>query len=150
MKKLHICPGVALCAVTVLLGACAATQTDKTAVALPRFHEEASCDVIVQFPGWSAIVISKPNTDEGNFTSLFTRHEAEARLAELPVHHNLAVVACELSYPEEEQAEQQQTSGSHLKKLGFQRLVFVSGQRRHTVDCACVIKEMMLTDKPGA
>ena len=149
MKKLHMCSGVALCAVTVLLGACAATQTNKTA-ALPRFHEEASCDVIVQFPGWSAICISKPNTDEGNFTSLFTRNEAEAKLAGLPVHHNLAVISCEMNYPEKEQAEQQQTWGAIFKKLGFQRLVFVSGQRRHTVNGAYVVRDMMLADKPGA
>jgi hypothetical protein len=145
MKPLHLFPGVALCAATVLLSACAATQSNK-----PRFHEEASSDVIIDFPGWSAISISKPNTSEGLFTSLFTRNELEARLAKLPVPHNMAVIACELNYTEEERAEQQQAWGAIFKKLGFQRVVFVTGQRGHTVNGSYVVKDMILTDKPAS
>lgn len=141
MKKLHIFLTFALFATTSLFVSCAGTRSNK-----PRFHEEASSDVIVYFPGWSSLCIYKPNTDEGLFTSLFTRNELEAKLASLPVGHNLAVVACEMNYPDEERAAQQQAWGAILKKLGFQRVVFVCGQQKHTVNGAFVMRDMMLTD----
>jgi hypothetical protein len=149
MKTKFLSNGVALFAVTVLLSACATTQTNQTA-SLPRFREEAASDVVVQFPGWSAISITKPNTDEGRFRTFFNRTEAEAKLANLPVRHNMAVISYDFNYSEKEQAEHQQVWGAIFKKLGYKRVVFVCGKHGQTINGAFVVKDMALTDQASS
>lgn len=114
---------------------------------MSRFHEEASTDVVIQFPGWSGISIAKPNTDEGRFTSFFTREQVEDKLARLRVPHHTVVISYKFTYTEQEQAEHQQAWGAILKKLGFQRVVFVVGQREGTVNGAYTLRDMALTDE---
>lgn len=136
--------GVALFAVTVLFSACSSMQSGQSA-ALRRFHEEAACDVVVEFPGWQAIAITKPDTDQGGFRSFFTRAEAEQKLAKLPVNRHLAVVAYRFNYSEKDQVEHQQAWGAIFKKLGFQRVVFVRALEDRHINGAIVLRDMPLT-----
>lgn len=136
--------GVALSAVTVLFSACSSMPTSQSN-ALPRFHEEATTDVVVEFPGWQAIAITKPNTDQGGFRNFLTRPQVEQQLAKLPVRHNLAVVAYRFNYSQKDQAEHQEAWSGIFKKLGFQRVVFVRAIQDRQINGALVLRDMPLT-----
>ena len=114
----------------------------------PRFHEEAKADVIVHFPGWESISITKPNTAEGGFLPFYRRDDAERRLAQLMTRRNLAVVVCNLTYTQDQQAEQQMAWNSIFAKLGFHRVVFLHAGPTRGVNGLVVVKDVQL-DSPG-
>ena len=125
-----------------LLAGCASTQT----ASRPLFHEEAKADVIVQFPGWESISITKPDTGENGFLPFYRRDDAERRLAQLMTRRNLAVVVCNFTYTADQQAEQQKAWTSIFSKLGYHRVVFLHAGRTRGVNGLIVVKDVRLDD----
>ena len=133
----------------LLVSGCASDSAGNRAASLepPLFHEARAVDLLINFPGWEAVSITKPDTSEGGFLPFYHRAEAEQALARLNTRHNLAVVICGFCYSPEEELEQQAAWKLILGNLGYRRIVFTRATREGKLNGSPVICDLRLTSE---
>jgi hypothetical protein len=131
----------------LLVCACSSTHTANH----PKFHEASKANVIIQFPSWDAICITKPAVKEGHFAPFCRRPEAEQRLARMNTPRHLAVVICNYYMPADQQLDDQKAWSEIFSKLGFERVVFLrAGEEGSGPNGLPVLKDVLLTQPTPA
>jgi len=128
---------------------CSCTSTDpRTGQPITQhFHETSQANLIVNFPGWDSISITRPQMAEGGFMNFYDRAQIGPVLRKVPAERDLAVVVCGFSYTAEQENQQQQIWSSLLSEAGFKRVVFVRAASPNDINGAEVVRELQLNGK---
>lgn len=92
-----------------------------------RFTKEEAdaTDLIVKFNGWKSIQIIRPDTREDGFLPLYDGEGAAAKLSQLRIRQNLAVVVLGSMFSKAEEQEIIRQWHQIVGTRGFQRLVLL-------------------------
>jgi hypothetical protein len=149
---LNSLPRFATLLLVLLLSGCGSPGPARPSRAAARhFHEESAANLVVSFPGWQAISITRPDTSQDGFLPFYNRAQALQALRSLKTEHNLAVVVCSFNYTAEQESEQRQAWRSILGGLGFRRVVFLRAGPTRKLNGLLVVEDASLPSpaQPG-
>ena len=112
-----------------------------------HFHEAAVANVIISFPGWDSISITRPQMAQNGFMNFYDRSDIGPVLRQIPAERELAVIVCGFAYSAEQESEQQKVWSSLLADAGFRRAVFVRADSPEHINGAVIVRELQLNGK---
>src|SRR6267143_5680262 len=129
MKKLEFVRWAALASVAWLMNSCDTVGPQQsTAVALPRFHENTTTDMVLRFYRWDTIYMTKPDTREGGFLPPYARDDIAREVKSRNIPRNTAVVVVSpFGLSSVQLAQLSQTWTGYLNEQGFPRVVILAG-----------------------
>ena len=126
-----------LSVVCLILSGCQSSPPDNR----PRFHEEASADVVLQFTRWDYIFMIRPDYREDGFQCQMNRDTLGQAFDRMQVRRGMAVVMIGWLYDEKQLAGLVVEWNSILKSHGFRRIVCVHPTGDKMIDGALIIDD---------
>jgi len=123
--------------VCLILSSCQSSQPDNR----PRFHEEASADVVLQFSRWDYIFMIRHDYREDGFQYQLNRETLGQAFDRMQVQRGMAVVMIGWLYDENQMAGLVAEWNLILKSHGFRRVVCVHPTGDKMIDGAVIIDD---------
>jgi hypothetical protein len=132
---------------------CASTGSSKQSSLKPlkAFHEAKKTDVVVNFPGWSCIMVNKPIQLDGAFQRVYSKESVQEFLASIPAEqHNLIAIVCSVN--SKDPGDMARVAGDIqewrriLKSMAFKRVVFLEANASRDVNWKPVLEDAQLAE----
>jgi hypothetical protein len=131
----------------LLMSSCISTSPQTATPPERHFHEASTANVIISFPGWNSISITRPQMAQDGFMNFYDRAQIGPLLRRIPAERELAVIVCGFAYSAEQETDQQKIWSSLLADAGFRRVVFVRADSPSQINGAVIVRELQLNGK---
>lgn len=129
----------------VLLVGLMSFSTSCSTVSLGRFYEEKSANVILEFYGWEAIYMTRPDTRQDGYLPLLSRAQVEHELGNRVMPHDLAVVVIGNTYSATQVPQLAGEWKQLLGERGFRRVVFLRAGTGKRINGLPIIEDSIIS-----